>query len=171
VLFTKIPSDLHLDHILFGNLLGVGAYDLWLSGIIGGLVTLVLLVKWRDLVLFIFDPAQAHTLGLSSRVLHYGLLIGLALTIVATLQAAGIVLAVGLLIAPGSIAFLVTRRFSHMLVIAVAVTLVSAWAGITTSFWIDSASAPTMILFLTAFFIAAFIWRVTRNRKARVAAI
>ena len=160
VLFTWVPTGLHLDHILFGNILGITEDDLLLSGVIGIAVTLGVLVKWRDLVLFSFDPAQAQTLGLTTRVLHYGLLIALSLTIVATLRAAGIVLAVGLLIAPGAIAFLVARQFATMMVVAVLVTLFAAWAGITISFWIDSAPAPTMILVLTALFVLAFVAKV-----------
>jgi manganese/iron transport system permease protein len=69
----------------------------------------------------------------------------------------GIILSIGLLIAPGAIAFLLTKRFKHMLVIAVSVTLLSGFSGIYLSFHIDSAPAPTIILILTAFFITAFL--------------
>ena len=74
-----------------------------------------LVLKWKDLLLHSFDPAQAQASGLPVTVLHYGLLAALSLTIVATLKAAGLILAIGLLIAPGAIAFLVVRKFSTML--------------------------------------------------------
>jgi manganese/iron transport system permease protein len=98
--------------------------------------------------------------------LHYGLLALISLTIVATLAAVGIILAIGLLIAPGAIAFLLTKRFAFMLPIAVAVTMFSGFAGVYISFFIDSAPAPTVILVLTAIFVAAF---VRANRKMRQA--
>lgn len=87
VLYTSIQTDVHLDHILFGDILSVGADDLLQTGIIALVVTAIVLAKWRDLVLFIFDPQQAGAIGLPVRLLHYGLLTLLSLTIVAALTA------------------------------------------------------------------------------------
>jgi manganese/iron transport system permease protein len=157
VMYTKISTDVHLDHILFGNMLGVGSADLWTAGLIALVVSAVILVKRRDLMLHAFDPIQAQAVGLPVRWLHYGLLSMMSLTIVATLSAVGIILSIGLLIAPGAIAFLVTKRFDRMLIVAVAVTLVSGFLGVYLSFHIDSAPAPTVILIMTAIFIGAFI--------------
>ncbi len=164
VLYSKISTDLHLDHILFGNMLGVSAQDLWTAGTIAALVAVVIIAKRQDFMLHAFDPIQAQAVGLRVGWLHYGLLALISLTIVATLAAVGIILAIGLLIAPGAIAFLVTKRFSLMLPIAVGVTLFAGFAGVYLSFFIDSAPAPTVILVLTAIFIAAF---VRANRKMR----
>lgn len=165
VIYAAITTSLHLDHILFGNMLGIGAQDLWTAGTISALVTTGLLIFWRDLMLHAFDPAQARTIGLPTKWLHYGLLAALSLTIVATLSAVGIILAIGLLIAPGAIAFLVTKRFAPMMMVAVGVTLLSSIAGIYASFWIDSAPAPTIILMLTTVFLVVFIAKTTRQGR------
>lgn len=157
VLYTAIPTDVHLDHILFGNMLGVGASDLWTAGLISAVVGGVVWARRKDLLLHAFDPVQAKAVGLPVNLMHYGLLTLISLTIVATLSAVGIILSIGLLIAPGAIAFLLTRRFDQMLVIALSVTLLASFAGIYLSFFLDSAPAPTIILVLTAFFIAAII--------------
>lgn len=166
VIYAAITTSLHLDHILFGNMLGIGSQDLWTAGSISALVTAGLLLFWRDLMLHAFDPAQARTIGLPTKWLHYGLLAALSLTIVATLSAVGIILAIGLLIAPGAIAFLVTKRFGPMMIIAVGVTLIAGIAGIYASFWIDSAPAPTIILMLTAAFLAVFVAKTMRPRRS-----
>ena len=166
VMYTKISTDVHLDHILFGNMLGVGPQDLWTAGLIALAVTAAILAKRRDLMLHSFDPIQAQAVGLPVRALHYGLLSMMSLTIVATLTAVGIILSIGLLIAPGAIAFLVTKRFERMLIVAVGVTLVSGFLGVYLSFYIDSAPAPTVILVMTAVFIAAFV-HSTRKTKAQ----
>ncbi len=166
VLYTKIETDVHLDHILFGNMLGVGAGDLWTAGIIAAFVAAIILVKRRDFLLHAFDPIQAQAVGLRTGWLHYGLLALISLTIVATLSAVGIILSIGLLIAPGAIAFLLTKRFEMMLPIAVFVTTVSGFVGVYLSFFLDSAPAPTIILILTAAFIAAFIRTSVRQRRA-----
>jgi manganese/iron transport system permease protein len=159
VLFVAFPSDMHLDHILFGNMLGVGPADLWTALAIAGPVTLVLALKWRDLMLHAFDPAQAQVSGLRTGFLHYGLLAILSLTIVATLSSVGLILAIGLLIAPGAIAFLVARSFGIMLVAAVLVCLFAMLTGIWASFHLDSAPAPTIVLILTVLFVVAFLYR------------
>ena len=169
VLYTKISTNVHLDHILFGNMLGVGAGDLWTAGVVALAVTLILLFKWKDLLLHAFDPAQAKATGLAVRVLHYGLLAILSLTIVSTLKAIGLILAIGLLIAPGAIAFLVTRQFRHMMVVAVIVTIIATTGGVYASFWIDSAPAPTIILILAGTFVLAFVYRQMLNMSREAA--
>lgn len=168
LLYTSVETNAHLDHILFGNILGVHAEDLWTAGIIAALTTLAMAVKWKDLMLHAFDPAQARAAGLNVTLLHYGLLTILSLVIVATLSATGLILAIGLLIAPGAIAFLITKRFGVMLVVAVVVNMLSMLAGTYLSFFIDSAPAPTIILILTAVFIIALVARrLTDARQQR----
>ena len=164
VLMVAFPTDLHLDHILFGNMLGVGQEDLVTAGLIAAPVTLILVLKWRDLMLHAFDPAQARVSGLPTGVLHYGLLAILSLTIVATLSSVGLILAIGLLIAPGAIAFLITRSFGAMLIAAVVVCMFAMVSGIWASFYLDSAPAPTIILILTGLFLVAVLRRVMLTR-------
>ena len=117
-------------------------------------------------MLHAFDPAQARASGLRVGLLHYGLLTALSLTIVATLSATGLILAVGLLIAPGAIAFLLTRSFGRMLVVAVAVCLAAMLGGVYLSYFLDSAPAPTIILVMTAIFVVAFLRRMRSVRQA-----
>jgi len=170
VMYTKISTNVHLDHILFGNMLGVGRADLWTAGVIALAVSSLILAKRHDLMLHAFDPIQAQAVGLPVRALHYGLLAMMSLTIVATLTAVGIILSIGLLIAPGAIAFLVTKRFDRMLMVAVAVTLASGFVGVYLSFYIDSAPAPTVILIMTAVFIVAFVYSTRwTKRRSKVA--
>ncbi len=171
VLYTSIATNEHLDHVLFGNLLGVGRDDLLTAGAIALLVSSVLIVKWRDFLLHAFDPAQAQASGLRTGWLHYGLLALLSLTIVATLTSVGLILAVALLVTPGAIAFLVTRSFGRMLVAAVLVCAFSMVAGTYLSFFIDSAPAPTIVLVLTAIFIVAFLRRMQSVRSATQASV
>jgi manganese/iron transport system permease protein len=165
VLYVWAESDVHLDHILFGNMLGIGPADLWTAGLAGLAVAGFILVKWRDLMLHAFDPAQASAIGLPVQVLHYGLLAAISLMVVATMTAVGLILAIGLMILPGAIAFLLVREFRHMLIVATIVTTAAMLAGVYASFFLDSAPAPTIILVLTLAFIAAVI-----RRRMQVAA-
>ena len=108
VLFTKVETDQHLLHVLFGNMLGVTARDLIETAIVAGFTLAVVLAKRRDLLLYCFDPRHARAVGLRVEWLHYGLLVLLSLTIVASLKAVGVILVVAMLVAPGATAFLVT---------------------------------------------------------------
>ena len=166
VLYVAIETNVHLDHVLYGNMLGVEHKELWAAGGICLFVTAILLFKWKDLLLHSFDPAQARASGLSVGLLHYGLLALLSLTIVATLSAVGLILAIGLLISPGAIAFLMVRKFSAMLWVSVIICMSSMLAGVYLSFFLDSAPAPTIVLILTALFVFAFVRRMILNRRA-----
>ncbi len=166
VLYTKIETDVHLDHILFGDMLGVLPFDLRQSGVIAAFVVGAIALKWRDLLLHAFDPQQARAIGLPVRALHYGLLAMLSLTIVGALKATGIILTIALLIAPGAIAFLLTKRFGRMLLTSVLVAVSASFLGVYLSFFIDSAPAPTIVLVMTTVFIAAFLRSNLQQRKA-----
>lgn len=171
ILYTSISTNEHLDHVLFGNMLGVGARDLWTSGLIGLAVSGLAVLKWKDLLLHAFDPAQAQASGLRTNVLHYGLLCALSLTIVSTLSSVGLILAVALLVTPGAIAFLTVRSFGRMLWVSVGVCLFAMLAGTYASFFLDSAPAATIVLILTAIFVLAFLRRMHVTRKtSRMAA-
>jgi manganese/iron transport system permease protein len=168
VLYVKIQSDVHLDHILFGDMLGISWRDIGEAAVIAAITAGILGVKWKDFLLHAFDPVQARAVGLRVNFLHYGLLALISLTIVGALQAVGIILSIAMLIAPGAIAFLLTRKFSTMLILSIAIAVTGSFAGVYLSFFIDSAPAPTIVLVLATGFVLAFI-RATR-KAARVEA-
>ena len=163
VIFTKVETDLHLLHILFGNVLGVTVRDLIEAAVIAGGTLLVVLLKRRDLLLYCFDPNHARSIGLPVAWLHYGLLILLSLTIVASLKAVGIILVIAMLIAPGATAYLITDSFERMLVIATAVALTSAALGTIVSFHIDGATGACIVLIQALFFALAFLFAPKRG--------
>lgn len=158
VLSSMVRSELHLMHILFGNLLGVSWTDIGQTMVIAGVIFLFLGVKWRDFMLFSFDEIQAKAAGLRVQLLHYILLMMIALAIVAALKAVGIVLSISLLIAPGAIAYLLTKRFSSMLWVAFSVAGFASVFGVYISLFLGSDSAATVVLTLASIFIAAFFW-------------
>jgi manganese/iron transport system permease protein len=166
VLYVAIETDVHLDHILFGNVLGVGPDDLWTAGLISLAVSAIIAMKWKDLLLHSFDPVQAQASGLRVGWLHYGLLAAISLAVVATLTATGLILAVALLIAPGAIAFLIVRSFARMLIAAVCVCMLAMLGGVYLSFFLDSAPAPTVVLVMTAVFMVALARRLILSRIA-----
>jgi manganese/iron transport system permease protein len=163
VIVSKVETDQHLNHILFGNVLGVTVRDLIETAIVAGGTLLIVLLKRRDLLLYCFDPNHARSIGMPVRVLHYGLLVLLSLTIVASLKAVGIILVIAMLIAPGATAYLLTDSFERMLVIAAAVSILSAVLGTLASFHIDAATGACIVLIQAFFFLLAFLFAPKRG--------
>ncbi len=169
VIFTKVETDQHLNHILFGNVLGVTVRDLIETAIVAGGTLLIVLIKRRDLLLYCFDPNHARSIGLPVRMLHYGLLILLSLTIVASLKAVGIILVIAMLIGPGATAYLLTDSFERMLAIAAGVAITSAAFGTIASFHIDGATGACIVLIQAVFFALAFLFAPKRGLLTRAA--
>ena len=160
ILYFFVNTNIHLDHILFGNLLGIENHEMKTIVPISTIVSLIIIIKWKDFLLYSFDLVQAKASGLKVGVLHYILLSIISLTVLVTLSATGLILAVGLIITPGAIAFLLTRNFLNMLYVSVLVCMFSMCFGTYLSFYIDSSPAPTIILVLTALFSFSFIYRI-----------
>ena len=157
VLATKIPSNIDLFHILFGNVLGISQQDI-IQTLITGIVTLaIILLRRKDLLLFCFDPNHAKAIGLNTQAMYYTLLSVLALTIVTALQTAGIVLVVAMLVTPGATAYLLSDRFDHMLIISVAVSVLSCLFGTYVSYHLDASTGGCIVVLMTLFFCAAMI--------------
>ncbi len=167
VLFSKTPSDLHLDHILFGNILGISAAQLWETGIISSVVLTVILALRKDLLLVCFDPTHARALGQSVRGLTYLLLILLSLAIVAAMKAVGLILVIAVLVTPGATALLLTQRFDRMLLVAVLVAVGSALTGVYISYFIDGAPAACIVLVQALAFLAALLLAPRRGLLRR----
>lgn len=165
VLYVSIQSEIHLDHILFGDMLGVSLGDIAQTAVIALGIALIIGLKWKDLLLHAFDPHQAKASGLNTTLLHYGLLCMIALTIVATLKSVGIILSISLLIAPGAIAILMTRRFAQALLLATAISVATSFLGVYLSFFIDSAPAPTIVVLFSLLFVITFIYSTLRDRR------
>jgi manganese/iron transport system permease protein len=158
VLYTKIETEVHLDHILFGDMLGVTWANVLQTGVISILALALIIAKRRDLLVFTFDPQHGRAVGLYIDWLHYGLLTILSLVIVSALQAVGLILSIALVIAPGAIAHLLTDRFDRMLLVSIATGVLSSIIGVLLSFQIDAAPAPTIVVVMMIVFIFAFLF-------------
>ena len=158
VMFSRITSELHLDHILLGNILGITAAQRMETFVISGIVTGVILLLRRDLMLVCFDMNQAKVLGIRAVFLNYLLLVLLSLSIVVALKAVGIILVIAMLVTPGSIAHLWTDRFDRMLLIAVLSAVISTILGILISYHIDGSTGACIVLTQAAFFIISLFF-------------
>ncbi|OZE74592.1 hypothetical protein CH305_23675 [Rhodococcus sp. 15-649-2-2] len=157
VLISKFPSQIDLNHILFGNLLGVSQADMVQVFVLGGIALAVMIVKRRDFTLFAFDRTQARAVGLNPTVISAVMLTLLALTTVVALQAVGVILVVAMLITPGASAYLLTHSFGRMLVLAPIVSVGCALVGIYASFYLDVSSGGSVVLTQGLVFVLAYL--------------
>jgi manganese transport system permease protein len=170
VLISVTPSQTDLNHIIFGNILGVSPADLLQMGILAAVAFAVLLVKRRDLTLYAFDPTHAFAIGLSPRMLSALLLGVLALTAVVALQVVGVVLVVAMLIIPGATAYLLTDRFGRMLIIAPVISATCSVLGIYLSYWVDASSGGLVVLVQGVVFALVYLFSPRQGILGRLRA-
>lgn len=175
VLISVTPSQTDLNHILFGNVLGVSQVELFQVVGLAFIAAVILLIKRRGLVLWAFDPQLAQAIGLSTRRMRILLLAVLAVTSVVALQVVGVILVVAMLIIPGATAHLLTDRFRNMLIIAPSAAVASSLVGIYVSYWADVSPGGMIVLVQGAVYALVYLCaprygilaRVFDNRRRR----
>ena len=171
VLISVTPSQTDLNHILFGNLLGVTDQALIQVAILSAVTVVIAYLKRRDLTVFAFDPMHARSVGISPQVIGALLLTLLAITVVAALQAVGITLVVSMLIIPGVSARLFTSWIWHMLWISPLIAMAATVLGVFVSYALDTSTSGTIVLAQALFFALAYCFApqglIARYRRRR----
>jgi manganese/iron transport system permease protein len=139
---------------LFGYLLSTRPEDLLALIVLGAIVLAVVAILWKELLYSTFDPLGAGASGLPVGGLEYLFLALVALTIVISIQAVGIILVVAMLVTPAASAQLLTVRFGSLMALAVAIGIATSIAGLYLSFWLNVASGATIVLVQTGVFLA-----------------
>jgi ABC-type Mn2+/Zn2+ transport system permease subunit len=155
-----------LFSFLFGNVLGISGRDLALVGFLGAMVVLTIVLFYKELLLLSFDPTVAEAMGYPVQTLNYLLLALIALTIVISIQAVGIILVVALLVTPSATASLLTERFFRMMILGVILAALAAVIGLYLSYYLNVASGAAIVLVSTCLFFL-----VLASRRLRIPGI
>jgi manganese/iron transport system permease protein len=167
LLMSTIPGyTADLFSFLFGNILGMTTTDLAVVGALAGFVVLAVAVCYKELLLVSFDPVVADAMGYPVQLLNYLVLSLMALTIVISIQAVGVVLVVALLVTPSATARLLTDRFIRMMVLGAALSVLAVVVGLYLSFYLNVASGAAVVLVSTSLFFAALGYRRLRRDPA-----
>lgn len=158
VLISKLRTSLDLTHILFGNVLGIADADIFQTVVISVITLVTLAILRKDLILFCFDSTHARSIGINTTFLYYVLLALLSLTAVAGLQTVGIILLVAMLVTPGATAYLLSDRFDHMLLIAMATGIFSSVMGTYISYYLDGSTGGCIVVLQTVLFLVAMVF-------------
>jgi manganese/iron transport system permease protein len=173
---TMSTYAVDLTHVLFGNVLGVTASDLWVSGGLALAILAAIVLLYRRLLVMSFDPILGETLGLNTHGLRTGLFLMIAATIVVALRTVGVALVTAMLVTPPAAAYLLARRLPVMMTVSALIGAVSAVGGLYASYYLGIAPSGAMVLVATFIFVVAFLfapgrgllWKHRRGRKARV---
>jgi ABC-type Mn2+/Zn2+ transport system permease subunit len=158
-----------LFSFLFGNVLGISIRDLVLVGFLGAMVVLTIILLYKELLLLSFDPTVAEAMGYPVQRLNYLLLSLIALTIVISIQAVGIILVVALLVTPSATAYLLTERFLRMMILGALLAALAAVIGLYLSYYLNLASGAAIVLVSTCFFFLVLASRRLRPGRIRQA--
>ena len=152
------PTSVNVQEIILGNILGIADEDVIQVGIIIVICFIFLLLFWKNLLLVFFDEVQAVSVGLSPiryKILFFTLL---SACIVAALQTVGAVLVIAMVITPGATAYLLTDRFSRLIIISVGLGVITSAVGAYISYYLDGATGGLIVCFQTALFLLAFFF-------------
>ena len=167
LLMSRMPGyTADLFSFLFGNILGISTTDLLVVGILAAVVLAAVWLCYKELLLLAFDPVVAAAMGYPVEALNYLLLALIAVTIVVSIQAVGIVLVVALLVTPSATAYLLTERFFRMMVFGVCVSILAIVLGLYLSFYLNVASGAAIVLVSTCLFFATLGVRRLAGRPA-----
>ena len=167
VLLIGFLKDTYVDvySYLFGNILALTAADIWISLAMTAIVLAVVLALFKEFLALSFDAEVASVMGLPIRVLHYLLLVLIALTVVLSVKAVGVVLVSALIVTPAAAAYQLTVSFRRMMLLSILIGIGASVGGLLLSYWIDVPSGAGIVLVATlAFFLA---WLTSPRRRAR----
>ncbi len=156
-----------LQSFLFGDILSVNQQDVLMIVALGLLVALITAIMYRALLYTSFDPVVAQASGINAPLVEYVLLVLLALTIIISLQAVGIILVAALLVTPAAAAYQLTTRFTHMMILSTLFGAICGVGGLYLSYYLQSSSGATIVLLATLVFFAAIGGKQLRSAIAQ----
>ncbi len=175
-LVSIFPVSVSIQTITMGNILAITPEDTLQLAIIGVVSLVVLLAKWRDLMVTFFDESHARTIGLRPDLLKAVFFVLLSASVVAAMQTVGAFLVIAMVVTPGATAYLLCDRFPRLLIVSVAIGAVTSFAGAYASYFLDGATGGIIVVLQTLIFLAAFVFApkhgvLAARRKARAALI
>ncbi|NBD14920.1 MAG: iron chelate uptake ABC transporter family permease subunit [Cyanobacteria bacterium] len=156
-------NKVDLLHFLFGNILGVTTRDVINTAAITVIVLTVIILLYKELLFYTFDPEGAQAAGLPINLLDFGLIILMSLTIVASLTTVGLALVVAMLITPGATAYLLVKRLQQMMIFGSIIGVISSISGMYLSYYFNIPSGPAIVMVAFGFFMLAFLFSPTQG--------
>jgi manganese/iron transport system permease protein len=162
-LITKLGTKVDLDSFLFGNILSVSNVDVWSVGTTACAVFFLIKIFYKELLLYTFDPQAAKVMGLPVKLLDFGLMFVVTLTIVTSLKTVGGMLVISLLVTPGTTAYLLVKQLHLMMIWAAAIGIASGVIGMYISYYYGLPSGPAIALVASSIFLGALLFSLSQG--------
>jgi manganese/iron transport system permease protein len=166
-LITLLKSKLDLDSLLFGDILGVSIADVQRTAIVTIILLILVKLFYKELLFYTFDKLGAQALGYPVNVLHYGLMAGITLTIVASMQTVGVVLVISLLVGPGITAYLLVKELHHVMGLGAVFGIIASISGVYASYYLNIPSGPAIVLVIFSLFLLALLFSPSQGILTR----
>ncbi len=157
LLITLLRQKIDLDSFLFGDILSVTREDVWRTGIITAIVLVVVKLTYKEMLFYTFDPVGAKAVGMPVDLIYLGLMAGVTLTIIASMQTVGVVLVVSMLIGPGITAYLVVKELHMMMIVGSGIGIAAAVGGMYASYYLNVPSGPAIVLLNMMMFLLTLV--------------
>lgn len=158
ITIVQKENKIDLNHFLFGNILGVTSEEVIETAILAIVVLLTVVLLYKELLFYSFDPLGAQAAGLPVNLLNFGLMVLISLTVVASLKAVGVILVLSLLITPGATAYLLVPRFHQVMLVGSVIGIISSIAGMYLSYYYNLPSGPAIVLVVSGLFTLALLF-------------
>ncbi|MCY7323357.1 MAG: metal ABC transporter permease [Phormidesmis sp. CAN_BIN36] len=163
VLITVLRNKIDLDSFLFGDILGVTTTDIYRTLAIALLILCVIRVFYKELLFYTFDQTGAKALGLPVDTIYFGFMAVITLTIIASMQAVGVILVIALLVGPALTAYLLVKELHHMMLLGAFIGAIASVIGVYISYYNNLPSGPAIVLVSTTLFLVAFLFSPTQG--------
>ena len=168
------PMSVSIQTIIMGNILAITPGDTLQLAIIGVVCLVVLLAKWKDLMVVFFDENHARTIGLRPDLLRVVFFMLLSAAIVAAMVTVGAFLVIAMVVTPGATAYLLCDRFPRLIAVSVLIGTLTSFLGAYLSYFLDGATGGVIVCLQTLLFLVAFVFApkhgvLAARRKASAA--
>ncbi|UIE38849.1 metal ABC transporter permease [Leptodesmis sichuanensis] len=167
MLITVLRNKIDLDNFLFGDILGVTITDIWRTGIIAAVILLVIRLAYKELLFYTFDRTGAQAMGLPVNAIYLGFMVMITLTIIASMQAVGVILVISLLIGPALTAYLLTRELHQMMLLGAVIGMTASVTGVYLSYYYNLPSGPAIVLVSSFLFVLALLFSPSQGVLTR----
>ncbi|MBF2028208.1 MAG: metal ABC transporter permease [Oscillatoriales cyanobacterium C42_A2020_001] len=166
-LITVLKNKLDLDSFLFGDILGVTPHDIQRTFVIAALILLVVKLFYKELLFYTFDKTGAQAIGLPINTLYFGFMAAITLTIIASMQAVGVILVISLLVGPALTAYLLTKELHQMMIVGAILGAIASIAGVYLSYYQNLPSGPAIVLVSSSLFLLALLFSPSQGILTR----
>ena len=159
ILISVLKNNIDLDSFLFGDVLGTTSTDIYRTASVTAIILAVVWLFYKELLFYTFDRTGAESVGLPVNAIHFGFMSAITLTVIASMQAVGVILVISLLVGPALTAYLLVKELHQMMIVGAIIGAISSISGVYISFYLKNIpSGPAIVIVSSSLFVLALLF-------------